>query len=135
MKKPMFDSEQLRALILDRHGDVGWIAKKLHVDSEELRAFIYNSPMLTRAMSEVISRAVDKAVTILFEGLDDKEHYGNQLAAAKQVLKTRAAQKRGFHRAQDIEMRLPARAGALTLTWLPPGAAQEPPLIEGKVEK
>ena len=62
-------------------------------------------------MAEVIARGVDQAVTVLFRGIEG-ENYGNQLAAAKEFLKARPAQRRGFHHAGDLELKLPARAGA-----------------------
>jgi hypothetical protein len=131
-----FDPERLRPMILLKHGDVRAIADDLQTDSEELREFIINTPVLRRALDEVIARGVDQSVGVLFKGLDDEEHYSNQLAAAKEFIKTRAGQRRGFHHAGDLELRMPSKGGALTLTWLPPeDPRREPPMIEGtKVE-
>jgi hypothetical protein len=131
-----FDPEALRPMILGRHGDVGEIADEIGADSEELRIFIMNTPTLRRALDEVIARGVDKAVRVLVKGLNDDDHFSNQLAAAKEMLKTRPAQRRGFHHAGDLELKMPSKGGALTLTWLAPEDSRkpEPPLIEGHVE-
>ena len=96
------------------------LADDLNADSEELRAFIMNTPVLRRALDEVIARGVDQSLSVMFRGLDDEDHFSNQLAAAKEFLKSRAAARRGFHHAGDLELRMPAKGGALTLTWLPP---------------
>ena len=41
-----------------------------------------------------------------------------------------------FHHTGDIELKMPAKGGALTLTWLPPeDNRREPPMIEGTVEE
>ncbi len=131
----LFDPEALRPLIIARHGDVRAVADEIDVDSEELRAFVMNTPLLRRALDEVVARGVDQSLGVLFRGLDDR-HYSNQLAAAKEFLKSRAAQRRGFHHAGDLELRMPNKGGALTLTWLPPEDARrpEPPTIEGTLE-
>jgi hypothetical protein len=132
-----FDVDALRPMILAERGDVGAIADAIGADSEELRNFIMNTPTLRRALDEVIARGVDQAIRILFKGLDDDDHYSNQLAASKELLKSRAAQRRGFHHAGDLELKMPSKGGALTLTWLSPEDSRkpEPPLIEGHVEK
>ena len=134
--KPAFDPEALRPMILKMNGDVRAVAKQIHADSEDLRNFIMNTPLLRRALDEVVARGVDQALSVLFDGLDD-EHFGNQLQAAKEFLKSRAAQRRGFHHAGDLELKMPMKGGALTLTWLPPedNRGKEPPMIEGKVEE
>ena len=132
-----FDPDALRPMIIMRKGDVRAIADDLNADSEELRAFIMNTPVLRRALDEVIARGVDQSLSVMFKGLDDEEHFSNQLAAAKEFLKTRAAARRGFHSSGDLELRMPARGGALTLTWLAPedNNRPPPPMIEGTVEQ
>jgi hypothetical protein len=130
-----FDPERLRPLILEKNGNVRQIAEEIGADSETLRRFIQNTPVLAHAMAEVIARGVDQSVNVLFKGLDDEEHFSNQLAAAKEFLKSRPAQRRGFHHAGDLELKMPSKGGALTLTWLPPEESRpEPPLIEGRIE-
>jgi len=132
-----FDPDALRPMIIALHGDVRAIAKEIDADSEELRNYIMNTPLLRRALDEVIARGVDQSLSVMFKGLDDEEHFSNQLAAAKEFLKTRAAARRGFHHSGDLELRMPAKGGALTLTWLPPedNRRPEPPMIEGTVEE
>jgi hypothetical protein len=130
-----FDPDRLRPMIIARNGDVRAIAKEIDADSEELRHFVMNTPVLRRALDEVIARGVDQSLSVMFKGLDDEEHFSNQLASAKEFLKTRAAQRRGFHHAADLELKMPAKGGALTLTWLPPeDNRRKPPMIEGTVE-
>jgi hypothetical protein len=131
-----FDPDALRPMIIAKKGDVRAIAAAINADSEDLRAFIINTPLLRRALDEVIARGVDQSLSVLFKGLDDDDHFANQLGAAKEFLKTRAGQRRGFHHAGDLELRMPAKGGALTLTWLPPedNRAHQPPMIEGTVE-
>ena len=131
-----FDPDALRPMIIARKGDVRAIAQEIDADSEDLRAFIMNTPTLRRALDEVIARGVDQSLGVLFKGLDDEDHFTNQLAAAKEFLKTRPAQRRGFHHAGDLELKMPSKGGALTLTWLPPedNRRPEPPMIEGTVE-
>lgn len=132
-----FDPDALRPLIIAKNGDVRAIARQIDADSEELRNFIMNTPLLRRALDEVIARGVDQSLAVMFKGLDDDDHFSNQLASAKEFLKTRAAQRRGFHHAGDLELKLPGKGGALTLTWLAPedNRRPEPPMIEGTVEE
>lgn len=134
-KKPKvtFDPDQLRPMIIDLNGNIRKIADAIGADSEELRRYVQSTPVLNHALAEVMARAVDQSVAVLFRSLDDDDHASVQMSAAKEFLKTRAAQRRGFHHAGDLELRVPSR-GALTLTWLPPGE-KEPPMIEGTVEK
>ena len=131
-----FDPDALRPMIIARHGDVTAVAEEIDADSEELRNFIMNTPVLRRALDEVLARGVDQSIGVLFRGLKDEDHYSNQLAAAKEFLKSRAAQRRGFHHAGDLELKMPTQGGALTLTWLPPEdpGKPEPPMIEGTIE-
>jgi hypothetical protein len=129
-----YDAQALRDMLILKNGDVRAVADDIAADSEDLRMFIMNTPLLRRALDEVIARGVDQSVAVLFAGLNDTEHYGNQLEAAKVFLKSRAAQRRGFHGAgENLELRVPSRPGALTLTWLDPqaGGGGSPPLIEG----
>ena len=132
-----FDPDALRPMIIARKGDVRALAQEIEADSEELRNFIMNTPVLRRALDEVIARGVDQSLGVLFKGLDDDEHFSNQLASAKEFLKSRAAQRRGFHHAGDLELKMPLKGGALTLTWLPPedNRRPEPPMIEGTVQE
>jgi hypothetical protein len=128
-----FDPDAIRPMLIQRKGDVRLVADDLCVDSEELRSFVMNTPLLRRALDEVIARGVDQSLGVLFKGLDDEDHYSNQIAAAKEFIKTRAGARRGFHHANDLELKMPGqRGGSLTLTWLPPEDQRpEPPLIEG----
>ena len=131
------DPDAIRPMIIARKGDVRALADDLCVDSEELRGFIMNTPVLRRALDEVIARGVDQSLGVLFRGLDDEDHFSNQIAAAKEFLKSRAGQRRGFHHGGDLELKMPSKGGALTLTWLAPedNRRPEPPMIEGTIEE
>ena len=131
-----FDIERLRPMIIAENGDIGAIADALRADSEDLRDFVMNTPVLRRALEEVTARLVDRSVTVVSEALAD-DSLSNRIAAAKLMLKTRPARRRGFEHGDEVGLRLPAKGGALTLTWLPPDDKRkpEPPLIEGKVEE
>jgi hypothetical protein len=131
-----FEPDALRVMIIAKRGDVRAIAQEIEADSEDLRTFIMNTPLLRRALDEVIARGVDQSLSVLFKGLDDDDHFSNQLAAAKEFLKSRAAARRGFHHTGDMELRVGpgSKGGALTLTWLPPeDNRSQPPMIEGTV--
>ena len=78
-----FDPDALRPMIIARNGDITAVADEIDADSEELRNYIMNTPVLRRALDEVIARGVDKTLTVLFKGLDDEDHFSNQLASAK----------------------------------------------------
>jgi len=128
------DPDAIRAMLIQRKGDVRLVADDLCVDSEELRAFVMNTPLLRRALDEVVARGVDQSLGVLFKGLDDDDHFSNQIDAAKVFLKSRAGARRGFHHANDLELKIPGsqKGGSLTLTWLPPEDRKpEPPMIEG----
>ena len=56
------------------------IAKAIDADSEDLRDFIMNTPVLRRALDEVVARGVDQSLGVLFKGLDDDDHFSNQIA-------------------------------------------------------
>ena len=106
-----FDPDALRPMIIARNGSIRAIAEEIDADSEDLRAFIMNTPILRRALDEVIARGVDQSLGVLFKGLDDEDHFSNQIAAAKEFLKTRPAQRRGFHHAGDLELKMPGKGG------------------------
>jgi hypothetical protein len=133
-KADAFDARKLRPLLLEAHGDVGLVAYEIGADSERLRDFVMNTPALRRTLEEVVARGVDKSVGVLFQSLADLSP-GVRMTAAKEFLRSRAGQRRGFHHNKELEVRIP-RTGALTLTWLPPEDVKPlPPMIEGKVEK
>jgi len=123
------DPDQLRPMLIRMNGNIKRVAREIDADSEELRALVMNTPLLRRALDEVIARGVDESVTALFEMLED-DHAAVQMAAAKEFLKSRAGQRRGFHHNKDLELK--ASKGALTLTWLPQDKP-EAPMIEGTV--
>ena len=134
MSGPVFDPGQIRPMIIEMNGNLVRVSQALGCDSEELRDFVYSTPLLRRALDEVVARGVDLAVSVLFAGLED-EHLGNRLMAAKTMLKSRAGARRGFTSGADLTLKTPREGGTLSLTWLPPEAPAGPPMIEGTVEK
>lgn len=129
-----YDPETIRPMLLEARGNVRMVAKTLQVDSAELREFVMSTPLLRKALEEVVARGVDMSVGVLFDGLED-DNANVRMQAAKEFLKSRAGQRRGFHHNREMELKVP-RSGHLTLTWLPPEERPDPKLIEGKlVEK
>jgi hypothetical protein len=117
-KRPIDVQEAKRALE-KVEGNITASAELMNVDSARLRAFVAEEPVLQRLQAEIMERAVDRAIEILFEGMND-EHYGNRLQAAKEFLRCEGARKRGFGpRGSALELR--SRPGeTFTITWLPP---------------
>jgi hypothetical protein len=126
------DVEEARRALEKVEGNITAAAELMNVDSARLRAFVAEEPVLRRLQAEIMERAVDEAISILFVGMKD-EHYGNRLQAAKEFLRSQGARKRGFgpHGAR-LELTSRTRQ-TLTLTWLPPETDRDEPdqKIEG----
>jgi hypothetical protein len=127
------DVEEARRALEEVRGNITAAAKLMNVDSALLRAFVAAEPVLCRVQEEILERAVDRAIEILFEGMKD-ETYGVRLQASKELLRTRAASARGFGpRAAAIDLPTPGRT--ITIKWL--GDEDDEPkddtkLIEGE---
>ena len=93
--KTPIDVEEAKRALEEVDGNVRAAAELMNVDSARLRAFVAEEPALRRMQDEIMERAVDRAIEILFEGLRD-EHYGNRLQAAKEFLRCECGRKRGF---------------------------------------
>lgn len=81
---PMAAARALR----DANGSVGKAARALEVPSAELRKFVWANPKLREAALEAVERDLDKAESIILEGMDSKDKL-KRLEAAMQVLKGR----------------------------------------------
>jgi hypothetical protein len=131
--KTPIDVEEAKRALEKVDGNVTAAAEIMKVDSARLRAFVAEEPVLRRMQDEIMERAVDRAIEILFEGLRD-EHYGNRLQAAMEFLRTENARKRGFG-PQGGALELNSRTvETLTITWLEPGTEKDrpdPKLMEG----
>jgi hypothetical protein len=118
--------EEARRALGEVDGNVTAAAEIMNLDSARLRAFVAENPVLCRMQAEIMERAVDRAIEILFEGLRD-EHYGNRLQAAKEFLRSQSARKRGLW-PQGSALELTSRPGeTFTITWLPPGTENDEP--------
>lgn len=116
-------------------GNVTLAAEALELDSADLRRMIQKSEALQNAMAEVMERAVDKAVGIIRQGMDE-ESYLVRFYAAKEFLRTETARKRGFgmpHQTQVVEGGGGGRAAVIVLKWID-DAEPEPKTIEGTIK-
>lgn len=113
-------SEEHIARILMRHrGNVTEAAEELGMDSAELRRTIAKSDPLQAAMTEVMERAVDKAIGIIRDGLEE-DSYLVRFYAAKEFLRTEAGRRRGFGMPQQAQVVEGAGGGRaiIVLKWL-----------------
>jgi hypothetical protein len=124
--KAPIDVEEAKRALEKVEGNITAAAELMNVDSARLRAFVAAEPVLRRLQAEIMERAVDRAIEILFEGMRD-EHYGNRLQAAKEFLRCQGARKRGFG-PQGPALELNSRTvETLTITWLDPGTEKDQP--------
>jgi hypothetical protein len=131
------DSEAGIARALMAHqGNVTLAAEALELDSAELRRMIQKSEALQNAMAEVMERAVDKAIGIIRQGLDE-ESYLVRFYAAKEFLRSETGRKRGFgmpHQTQVVEGGGGGRAAIIVLKWIDDDKP-EPKTIEGTLKE
>lgn len=136
--EPEFDEDEVSQAILAARGNLTTVAERLRVSSARLRLYVDARPALRAAMQETIERGVDQAVEILFEGLADLTSYQNRFYAAKELLRTDAARRRGFGQERGVAATLEVKAGdarptTIALKWLEPGdASAEGKMIEGE---
>jgi hypothetical protein len=114
--EPLDDDEVLAALIFE-DGSVAAAAERLGVRSDRLRRFVEAKPRLREGMVEIMDRGVDMAVGVLFQGLR-AENWGTRFQAAKEILKSEHAARRGFAgKPNAVELKAPT-GGTLQLRWL-----------------
>jgi hypothetical protein len=80
--------DEAERALLEAGGSVGKAARALEVPSAELRKFVWANPKLREAALEATERDLDKAESILLDGLDSKDKL-KRLEAAVSVLKGR----------------------------------------------
>jgi hypothetical protein len=82
----MIDPDEARRALLEAKGSIGKAARALDVPSADLRKFVVDNPTLRAAALEATERDLDKAETILLDGMDSGDKL-KRLEAAALVLK------------------------------------------------
>jgi hypothetical protein len=82
----MIDPDEARRALLEAKGSIGKAARALDVPSADLRKFVTDNPTLRAAALEATERDLDKAETILLDGMDSGDKL-KRLEAAALVLK------------------------------------------------
>jgi hypothetical protein len=113
------DVERITRALEEEKGNVTNAADRLGVGSAWLRRKIMATKELGEAMDEIMERNVDKAIGIIRAGLDE-ESYLVRFYAAKELLRTETARKRGFgmpNHPQVIEAS-GGRPSVIVLKWI-----------------
>jgi hypothetical protein len=84
----MIDLDQADRALRAARGSVGKAARVLEVPSADLRKFVSANPKLREAALEATERDLDKAESIILDGMDSKDKL-KRLEAAVRVLKGR----------------------------------------------
>jgi hypothetical protein len=120
--EPALDENEVRALILLNDGNLSRVAKALGSPSHLVRTFVFMRPALKSALAEVFEGLVDEAVDVIVEGMRNEGSYLVRFYAAKEMLRTETARRRGFGKEQgvaaSIEVRTDSRPTTITLKWL-----------------
>lgn len=120
------------AALFHANGNVTKAAELLNVKSIELRRFVDQSAAARAEIDEALMRGVDLAVDVVFEGLKS-EAWACRFAAAREMLKSQPAARRGFHQnPASVELKGPTGGATLLLRWLDP-ETPEPKIIDGEV--
>jgi hypothetical protein len=121
MSEYILDAESLRKLLYKVDGNVTKAAKKLAVDPQRLRAFVFAVPSLRATMSEIMEQKVDAAIDVVFDGLKDGASFQNRFYCAKEMLKSVPGRARGFgmeRTSTTINLGPAAPQGAVEIKWL-----------------
>ena len=118
----LFEPEEIELIraLEESRGNVSAAADRLGVGSAELRRKIMKSELLGAAMTEIMERAVDKAIGIIRDGMDE-ESYLVRFYAAKEFLRSETGRKRGFgmaHHTQVVEGGGGGGRAVIVLKWL-----------------
>jgi hypothetical protein len=131
-----FDEGEVRDLIQEHDGNIKKIALALHRPSAEVRKFVFSNERLKAAMTETYEGFVDEAVAVILEGVRNDASYLIRFYAAKELLRTETARRRGFGReaglAASIQVKSAVHPTTITLKWLEPGEMERQ--IEGEGE-
>lgn len=127
------DVDEVERLMFEHEGDIGKMAKALHVRSDRLRAFCLASSTIRNAQRELEELAVDESITII-RRLLRSDSMQNAFYASKEFLRSTAGRRRGF--GSDVPMAsVEVKDGnrRINITWLDPESTPEPKVIDGDV--
>jgi hypothetical protein len=132
--QPMATDDQVKAALYKFDGDVTKAADALGYSSQGLRDRIRAAPDLRRQLDECLERAVDAAMSVLWEAMKS-EHIGIRLSAAKEFLRTDAARRRGFTQREGSPSVVHSTPAPNAVIWLDdedPEPKDDLKLIEGR---
>ena len=128
------DEAQIIRALEAEEGNVTKTATRLGVGPAWLRRKIMASKALGEAIDEIMEQSVDKAISIMREGLEE-EGYLVRFYAAKEFLRTEAGRKRGFGRLEPAQTESTSGGRAvIVLKWLDDDKP-EPKQLEGPLEE
>jgi hypothetical protein len=129
---PEFDAEDIILRLKNHKGSVSAVADDLGVDSMRLRRWVKAKPEIVHVLEEVIERALDKSIDIMWDGLEDEASFQNRFYAAKVFLSNDRARARGFGRDQrmTVGVTAPTGVGVMTIRWVDPAAEPKMKTIE-----
>lgn len=124
--------EIVEALEAER-GDVTRAARLLKVRPVTLRRAIMADLKLQEVCDEIMEQAVDKAVTILKDGMNEGS-YLVRFYAAKEFVRSEAGRRRGFGAPSQNVAITAQGGGTIVLKWIDDEPVKGPILIEGKAD-
>lgn len=89
----MIDLDQAARALLEAKGSIGKAARSLDVPSAELRKLVYDHPELRAKALEAAERELDKAESIILDGMNSTDKM-KRLEAAALILKGRFRPRR-----------------------------------------
>ena len=128
--------DEIVAALEQERGDVTRAARLLKVQPVVLRRKILADNRLMEVQEEIQEQAVDKAVTILKDGMNEGS-YLVRFYAAKEFVRSEAGRRRGFGAPSPMQATIQANGGGtIVLKWIDDEKpeASGPKLIEGTVE-
>ena len=103
--------------LLDKCGNVSAAARALGVSSLDLRRLVGSRPSLADAVYEGTERAIDDAVQVLLDGLEQPDKTQRVAAAAFLLRHTEAGRRRGWGRRAGAHDE-PVGPQTVTLNWI-----------------
>jgi hypothetical protein len=126
-----YDDDEIARELLACDGQVRKVARKLKLDSQDLRLYVGKSARLAQVMEECFALAVDEAMEVLYAGLRDDGSFQNRFYSAKEFLRSSEGRKRGFGAELSgqamLELKGDPGRKTITLRWLDP--LEEPPKL------
>ena len=116
------DQVEARLALIQAKGNVTKAAEAMGIEPERLRAYVKAIPALRRTVEEIVEQAVDTAIAVLFEGINDQGSFLTRFYCAKEFLRSEAGRRRGFgpQIPGQIEIRPQGGPTAITLKWIEP---------------